>query len=232
MSENIYLKGRYRATDSMAQLICDNNIMLLVMSRFGISLGFADKSVSEVCADNGVDCNTFLAVSNLILRGDNPSYQPSLEGVKVEGLISYLRRSHDYYISSRLPKIEQKLRAVLSDDKISLLIIQYYEDYILQIKAHLRYEEEELFPYIEKLAAGERTNNYSVDEFCRKHDHIDEPLTEFKDVIIKYYQAKNSDEVIGVIHSLLLCANDLLLHNLVEDRLLVPLIKKMEIDER
>ncbi|MFR9495813.1 MAG: hemerythrin domain-containing protein [Rikenellaceae bacterium] len=232
MGEYMHTKGRYRADDSMAQLICDNHIMLLIMSRFGIALGFADKSISEVCDENGVDCTTFLAVSNLILRGGDSCYKPSLDGVNIKDLVRYLHSSHDHYLTSRLPKIGNKLREVLSDDKISTLIMRYFEDYILQIKAHLCYEEEKLFPYITKLIAGDDTDGYSVDEFCKIHDHIDKPLTEFKDVIIKYYSAENSEEVVSVIHDLLTCVYDLSQHNMVEDRLLVPLIRKIEADGR
>ena len=36
---------KYRATDKMSDLICDNYSLLMVMSRFGLSLGFGDKSV-------------------------------------------------------------------------------------------------------------------------------------------------------------------------------------------
>lgn len=224
----MHTKGRYRANDSMAQLICDNPILLLVMNHFHISLGFAEKSIEEACQDNGVDCTTFLAMVNLIIRRGDSSYTPQLDGVKIESLIQYLKRSHDYYLTTRLPAIGQKLGSVLSNDKISLLIIRYYEDYILQIKEHLQYEEQELFPYVTKLLNGEETNGYSVDKFCRMHDHIDEPLTEFKDVIIKYYSGDNSEEVVNVIHNLLTCASDISLHNMVEDRLLVPLICKIE----
>ena len=33
----------------MSDLICDNYSLLMVMSRFGLSLGFGDKSVKDVC---------------------------------------------------------------------------------------------------------------------------------------------------------------------------------------
>ncbi len=224
----MYIKGKYSCSDSMAQLICDNFVMLQVINRFGIPLGFAERTIDEVCSENKVDCPTFLAVVNLILRSDDISYKPSLEGVNIEGLVAYLHSSHNYYLTSRLPKIGVKLRAVLNEDTISLLIMRYFEDYVQQIKKHLRYEEEKLFPYVAKLAQGEVTNGFSVDEFCKKHDHIDEPLTEFKDVIIKYYNSSNSDQVVGIIHDLLSCAHDLSLHNMVEDKLLVPLIRQME----
>ena len=48
---------KYRETDKMSDLICDNYSLLMVMSRFGLSLGFGDKSVREVCEAQGVDCH-------------------------------------------------------------------------------------------------------------------------------------------------------------------------------
>ena len=39
---------KYRSTDKMSDLICDNYSLLMVMSRFGLSLGFGDKSVKDV----------------------------------------------------------------------------------------------------------------------------------------------------------------------------------------
>ncbi len=63
-------KGKYTSSDKMSDLICDNYSLLMVMSRFGIALGFGDKTVGEVCEMQNVDCNTFLAVSNFISNGE------------------------------------------------------------------------------------------------------------------------------------------------------------------
>lgn len=46
MSDNI---PKYKATDKMSDLICENYTLLMVMSRFGLPLGFGDKNVKEVC---------------------------------------------------------------------------------------------------------------------------------------------------------------------------------------
>ena len=46
---------KYRSTDKMSDLICDNYSLLMVMSRFGLSLGFGNKSVKDVCEAQGVD---------------------------------------------------------------------------------------------------------------------------------------------------------------------------------
>ena len=51
----MYKNGMYRETDKMSDLICENYPMVLVMSRFGIALGFGEKNIGEVCRQNGVD---------------------------------------------------------------------------------------------------------------------------------------------------------------------------------
>ena len=45
----MYKNGKYRETDKMSDLICENYPMVLVMSRFGIALGFGEKNIGEVC---------------------------------------------------------------------------------------------------------------------------------------------------------------------------------------
>ena len=64
----------------MSDLICENYPMLLVLSRFGISLGFGDKTIGEVCEDSGVDTKTFLTIVNLLLDDHTTAEQidPSL----------------------------------------------------------------------------------------------------------------------------------------------------------
>ena len=60
----MYKNGKYRETDKMSDLICENYPMVLVMSRFGIALEFGEKNIGEVCRQNGVDACTFLTVVN------------------------------------------------------------------------------------------------------------------------------------------------------------------------
>lgn len=212
----------------MSALICENYSLLQVMSRFGIPLGLADRSIGEVCRDNSVDTTTFLAVVNLMLHQKSKVYKVNLEGLSLDDLMKYIRNSHIFYIDFRLPNIRKSLIEALGQSDMAHLIIRYFDDYVSHIKEHLRYEEKELFPYINRLRGGQSSTSYSVELFSEKHDHIDEPLTEFKNVIIKYYSGESSYQIMNVINDLLNCAADLLAHNMVEDKLLVPLISKME----
>ena len=46
----MYKLGAYNRDNRMSDLVCDNYPVLLVMSRFGIALGFGDKSIGQVSA--------------------------------------------------------------------------------------------------------------------------------------------------------------------------------------
>ena len=103
----MYKLGAYNQNNRMSDLVCDNYPVLLVMSRFGIALGFGDKSIGEVCRENGVHTETFLAVVNLLLdEGDVDDYK---NVISTGALLEYLHNSHDYFLSFRLPAIRCNL---------------------------------------------------------------------------------------------------------------------------
>lgn len=59
----MYKLGAYNQDNRMSDLVCDNYPVLLVMSRFGIALGFGDKTIGQVCEECEVHTGTFLAWS-------------------------------------------------------------------------------------------------------------------------------------------------------------------------
>ena len=52
----------------MSGLITSHYKMLFVMSRFGIPLGFGDKTIEEVCSENDIDVATFLVIVEILLE--------------------------------------------------------------------------------------------------------------------------------------------------------------------
>ena len=87
---------RYLPGDRMADLISENYFLIHVISRFGIKVGFGDKTVEQVCRDFGVDCATFLAVVNFIVQGH--SYIDGSTELSIPSLLNYLKQSHIYFL--------------------------------------------------------------------------------------------------------------------------------------
>ncbi|GAP71576.1 hypothetical protein SAMD00024442_14_41 [Candidatus Symbiothrix dinenymphae] len=208
----------YQADDSMSRLVNENQDALLVMSRFKIALGFGDKTIGEVCRDNHVDTNTFLAVINM-----------SDTGFSLVAVMEYLHRSHDYFLNYRLPEIRQKLVRVLNpgQDELNKAVLGYFDKFEAAVRKHMNYESKKVFPYIQALLSHEKTEKCPL-IFCKQHEQIESRLTEFKNILIKYYPAQSTNEMSSVLFDIFSCERDLESHNAVEDQLYLPAIQELE----
>ena len=101
--------GKYRETSKMSDLICENYPMVLVMSRFGIDLGFGEKNIGEVCRQNKIDTYTFLTVVNFLTETETIPAAEVHKDISISSLITYLHNAHDYFLNFRLPHIRHKL---------------------------------------------------------------------------------------------------------------------------
>lgn len=221
------LSGKYKARDKMSDLICQNYPMLLVMSRFGIPLGFGEQSIQKVCEQNKVDVNTFLTVVNFLLEDAETIISP--HDISVSSLLNYLENSHNYYLDFRLPSIRRKLiEAIDYNNEASFAILKFFDEYVEEVRKHLHYEDETVFPYIRALISGEPLPEYNIDIFSKQHDQVEAKLTELKNILIKYYPANNSNDLNSVLFDIFSCEQDLASHNLIEDNLLVPMITEWE----
>jgi len=225
----MYLIGKYKKNDAMSDLICDNYTMLLVMNCFEIPLGFHDQTIEDVCQANDVNTATFLAVVNLLLN-DEKDEPIQYDNLSAKSLINYLKNSHSYYLDFRLPAIRCKLVESLNcnDNKMSNLIIHYFDEYVLEVHKHMNYEDNNVFSYVESLLDGKIITDYNISIFNKNHDNIDIKLTELKNIIIKYYPVRISNELNSVLFDIFSCAKDLKSHGEVEDFLLVPFIEQLE----
>ena len=137
---------KYKPSDKMIDLISDNYSLLQVMSRFGLSLGFGDKTVKEVCEMNGVDCRTFLVVVNFMAEGFS-RMDGETDELSIPALVDYLRQAHIYFLDFCLPAIRRKLLEAIdcSENDVSFLILKFFDEYMREVRKHMEYEEK---PYL------------------------------------------------------------------------------------
>lgn len=221
----------YRASDPLRNLIDDNNSLLFVMSRFGIPLGFGDKTVGEICAAKGVDTATFLCVANF-----TSGMQWDGESISLASLMEYLRRAHGWFLEFNLPAIRRKLIEAVDcsgKDEVALLILKFYDDFVAEVRGHMEHENSKVFAYVDALMGGVLNREYTIETFAAKHSHRDsrlaDKLADLKNVIIRYYpQGDNSDTLHSVLFDIMNCENDLVQHCAVEDEIFVPAVKRAE----
>ena len=219
----------YEADDKMIDLISDNHSMLQGLSAFGFRLGFGDKTVSEICSEQGVDCYTFLAVVNFLINGYTPKVTD--DKISVKTLLDYLRASHRYFLDFQLPSIRKKLEESLNqNDNLVVLILRLYDGYAHDIQLHMKYEEKTLFPYVEALLQGEQKSNYNVDIFSKHHSDTTGKFHELRNIIIKYlpHDRLANNQLTATLYDMYNNEEWLSNHSNVEEVLFVPAIRILE----
>ena len=222
---------KYRATDKMSDLICDNYSLLMVMSRFGLSLGFGDKSVKDVCEAQNVDYRTFLAAPNIISE-EQYSYIADDDSFSIPALMDYLKRAHAYFLDFNLPAMRRKLIEAIDcsrDNDVAYLILKFFDEYAKEVRRHMEYENEAVFTYVEQLLQGRLSDEYNIATFASKHNQIDTKLKELKNIIINYYPEKENNNLLNaVLFDIFNCEQDLASHCQVEDYMFVPAVAQIE----
>lgn len=215
----------------MSDLICDNYSLLMTMSRFGLSLGFGDKNVKDVCEAQGVDYHTFLAVANFI-NEESYTYDEEECGFSLPALMDYLRRAHTYFLDFQLPAIRRKLIEAIDcsgSDGVAILILKFYDEYAKEVRRHMEYESDTVFNYVAELLQGRLSDSYNIATFSSKHNQIEAKLKELKNIIIKYYPEKENNNLLNaVLFDIFNCEQDLASHCQVEDYMFVPAVAGLE----
>lgn len=204
---------------SSKSALADNQVLQLVQ-RFGIPFGVGDKSIDTVCRENDVDCTTLLAVVNFAITGEY-QYTPAID---VSTLRQYLENAHTYFMDFQLPRIRQMLLEAINlagvDNKVPLLIVRFYDEYVEEIRAHIQHENECAFEH------------HATDD-----KHIAAKAVELKKLIIKYYphnekttiQSQEQTRLLyAVLHDIYHFENELALHCAIEDEIMLPALAKKE----
>lgn len=216
----------YISSMKMRSLISDNSLLLMALSRFGISLGFADKSVEEVCRAHNVDCDTFLTVANFI-----SGRRYDRQAISLESLMSYLKCAHRFFLDFQLPMIRRKLIEGLDCsgvDSLGFLIIRFYDEYTAEVRNHMEIENDHIFPYVDSLLQGTLAEGFQIDSYARSHTGIGSKLKELKDMIIRYYPEKELDLLNSALFDIITCEQDLNSHCSVEDLIFIPAVETLE----
>ena len=226
------LQEKYSPSQKMNDLINEEPSLLLIVPRFGLSLGFQNKTVQEVCESHGIDTYTFLTVVNF-LSEENFEMDNDYNKLCVSCLIDFLKNGHLYFIGFKLPAIRSKLIDAIEATETEIahkdIFLKFFDDYVGEVKSHMQYEDEIVFPYVLKLLKGERQAGYNIHIFEENHNQIDQKLMDLKNILIKYYPSKgNSFLLTDVLFDILSCGNDLSAHNKVEDYMFIPTIEAIE----
>jgi len=225
----------------MAEVVQMNYMLIPIINRFGIKLGFGDKTVREVCENTNVDLNFFLKITNTY-HDTNYFPKEELRTSSLTNIVDYLRMTHKSYLEERLIEIELMIDSLQSeedDPKYIGLIKKFYLGYKNEFTEHILYEEEVVFPYIlnleksieENISAEEfnKKNTFSILEYKEEHSDIEEKLMDLKSIMIKYLSPpQNMTLYNNIIQEIFKLEEDLNHHSRIEEKVLIPKVIKVE----
>jgi len=228
----------------MAEVIHLNYQLLPILSRFGLHLGFGEKTIEQLCSEHDIDMNFFLVILNAY---HDKKFFPHrhLKGFPLSLIISYLRKSHEYFLTVKIPRIDRLLEKLSpGGDEATTgslqLIHRFFDEYCQELSEHIRREEEKVYPYAfmveEAFFSGnprpgvlEVIREYSIDDYESEHDNVEDKLNDLQNIILKYLPPTLD---LNLCHALLnemfRLESDLNDHARIEDKVLVPKVKLME----
>lgn len=219
-----------------SEAIARNPRLLLMFEHLEIPLGLQDKTISQVCRESGIDEELFLIIGNLF-NGIDPNFH-QLDRLKdIPMIIRYLENSHRNYVTEKFPLLTTLINDICkvnTNPEVELLK-RFLDDYLDEVAEHLKYENTVVFPYVLALSGNKNDvteslpGQYSMSEYRRHHDDIEEKLTDLKNLLIKYLPSHND---MHYRRKLLLSLDelefDLHIHSLIEEIVLIPIVESYE----
>ena len=214
----------------MADIIASNHNLILLLPRLGIPLGFGDKRVDEICRDNQADTDFVLMILNVCAF---PDYLPDSEVVadtNMEGVVPFLKESHRYY-HDKLPHIGDHLHHIADqmDARYGQILKKFFDDYQKEIMEHFRYEEEVIFPYLQRLRQGDCASRQKLSRLDDSHEGIEDTLADLTQIVYKYLPGNvMPEESIDMVFDILQLSADFEKHYRIEEKIVMPYISWLE----
>jgi len=227
----------------LADAIHYNHLLLPVINRLGVQLGFGDKSIQQICKEKNIDPDFFLIIINAFLDHDVHKTL-KIQSVSVVDMIEYLQATHQYYLDRLIPEVENRINALIQhsdiDQKQFLLVKNFFAEYKNEFYAHLNLEEKSIYPYsvdvYKAFISGilsnelkEKIHSEPIDSYAEEHSDIESKLFDLKNILIKYLpESRDSYLRNQVLNALFKLENDLNDHSRIENMVLVPRIAEIE----
>lgn len=212
--------------DKLRTVIEEYPQLLGVLSRFGMSFGFGDLTVSEACKEDGVDTPSLLAVCNFLCDLPYTGFEISLPS-----LMGYLRKAHSHFLDYLLPAIRHKLiEAINCNDvnDIAFLLLKFYDDYVQEVRNHMQNENDQVYTYVSNLLEGKIQDNFRITFYSINHGSMAEKLDELKDIFIRHYHVRGNEILTSALMDIIYCGRELTNHCNIENTLFVPAVEKLE----
>lgn len=222
---------KYNKKMKMSDLIDADYKLLLLLTRLKFTLGFGDKSIDAVCQKYNFDTECFLFLANFQSNKSIVNIHEVFEKLPLAPFLHYLKCSHEYFLEERLPNIRRKLKLIFADSEKELedLVLNFFDNYMKEVQEHMMYEDNTVFPYVQSLIEKSKKDLYSINIFEERHNDIEAKMTDLKRILMKYVSGvKDQTLMTNILLELYMSEEELAAHTYIEDKLVIPRVKKIE----
>lgn len=211
-----------------------------LLRRYGIPEE-TDECLESLIQNNGIEASFFVKLAQAYIDPDSVQIE-NFQAFSVPVLVDYLRRSHTYYLNDRLPKMGQYIHQLLANypqgHPLLRIMGNFFTPYCQHLEKHIEEEETNLFPYALDLHQNVQRESpypsilmsaYSVLDFAQHHDDTEDELQKVRNLIARYDPPRTNKSPYRMLSNLLRhFEEDLQIHALIEDKVLVPKLWKLE----
>ncbi len=234
----------------MAELVHLEPMLIHLLRRMNIRLGFGEKSVRDVCLEAGMNPDLFMAIAASFRDEEELPVRLFMQ-IPVGDLVSYIKENHKYYMEDLVPRMQDLIERLTveyggQDDKLNM-VKEFLEQYSGHLTEHIAEEEDFVIPYVlevekchaNKKPTGEiitRIRNNPIRDFLESHTDIEEAIFELQNILIKYLPppVKHKDgggsqeAAFMMLPELFGMGRDVRIHSRIENLVMVPRVETME----
>lgn len=220
-----------RVTD----LIDYHPALLLLLEHLDIDFATRGNTVAQLCEQKNISVNLFLIIAGLY-AGRMPPQPLPVSPADIPVVIRFLHSSHQYYTEEKYPEISNYIDELvrLNGREEIKMVDQFFREYFNEVLQHLDYEEQIVFPYCLQIFQFDSHSPAAPDlfsalEYQTHHTDIESKLTDLKSLLLRYIPV-DRDRITRrkLLLSLYELEYDIHIHSLVEDHVLIPVIRQLE----
>lgn len=202
----------YGKNHKVADIVFHNPASIPVFNRFGIRLGVGDVTLSQICAEKGLDETFVEAILNISLNED---YFPErvVKSFRLQPLCEYLLETDRFYSEVQLPNISRHLDSLINHSRTGRGNLELLRKFFGDLSKELNQRA-----YAE-LAAGECNS----DDWQSVSDCISDLLSFFVKHLRGEYNNNLCNAVVSAIFTL---DQDLRRTSRIRRKVLLPLLEK------
>ncbi len=161
---------------------------------------------------------------------------------ELKDVLSYLTMSHEFYLSKKLPEIEQQLVHIYSkfpEYKLFRVLYLFFQEYKSHLIEHIEQEENTVFKYVNGLINKPVDNSMegrmlilqgspSLNHFLTNHKDTEQDLSAMRKVLKSEDSYRQLHPISMLLSQLASLENHLSIHARIEDEVFVPKALELE----